>query len=158
MKRSSGSQDGMSTLLMSVLILMLMSLYVITDSRESKVSLQIVGNMQAQRQADLAVQQGIETSINTTAFLSATTGTSLTVGNWTVDVQPPRCLMKAFQAGTDLASDLPQYNAFEVVASGRDPVTGSVSTIHQGVSMVMSSEEADAAGIVCAAEQILTPD
>jgi Tfp pilus assembly protein PilX len=68
--RPPGRQRGM-TLLVSLIMLVLMTMFMVTNFKMGNSSLQMVGNMQARTQAMNAAQSAIEETISTTQFTTS---------------------------------------------------------------------------------------
>ena len=64
MKRLHSRQSG-STLIVSLVLLVMLTLFVVTVINTTNVNSRIAGNMQAQTEAQAAAQQGIEQTIST---------------------------------------------------------------------------------------------
>jgi Tfp pilus assembly protein PilX len=68
--RLPGRQRGM-TLMVALIMLVLMTMFMVTNFKMGNSSLQIVGNMQARTQAMNAAQSTIEEAISTTQFTTS---------------------------------------------------------------------------------------
>ena len=69
MIRSRASQGG-ATLLVSLIMLVMLTLFAISAMNSSTTNLKVVGNMQARAEAQSAAQAAIETAISTPVFTS----------------------------------------------------------------------------------------
>lgn len=70
MKTAIARQEG-ATLLVSLILLVMLTLFAISAMNSSTVNLKVVGNMQAQQEGLSASQGAIETAISTPAFTSS---------------------------------------------------------------------------------------
>ena len=129
-----------ATLITALFFLVIMTLFAVSSINMSTVNFKIVGNMQAQKQLDAAVQDAIEqlmsgmTQFNLTPAASTV---STTMGIVAVDA--PICVDSQVATGYSavVESIIPEDNSWEVVATLSDSVTGAVSTVHQGVEIRM---------------------
>ncbi|MBI2969608.1 MAG: hypothetical protein HYY36_02565 [Gammaproteobacteria bacterium] len=129
-----------ATLITALFFLVIMTLFAVSSINMSTVNFKIVGNMQAQKQLDAAVQDAIEqlmsgmTQFNLTPAASTV---STTMGIVAVDA--PVCVDSQVATGYSavVESIIPEDNSWEVVATLSDSVTGAVSTVHQGVEIRM---------------------
>ncbi len=144
MRRASGRQRGM-TLIVSLVMLVALTLFVLSMLTASRGNLIAVGNMQSQRQLEAAAQKVIEDRISTSAFFTdaaANTGAwpagraSLAVveAGYTVTVHRPTCVYTQPDEGTSATNPLvPEVTAWRVRATAVDPVTGGSVDVSQGV-------------------------
>ena len=72
MKTYAARQQG-ATLLVSLILLVMLTLFAISAMNTSTVNLKVVGNMQAQQEGIAASQSAIEAAISTPAFTSSPT-------------------------------------------------------------------------------------
>lgn len=94
------AQHG-TALIVSLVMLVVMTLLAITSINMSTVNLRIVGNMQAQMEAEAAVQTAIEGVIgDLNNFITpATAPVNVTVADYTVRLEAPLCVLTAPSAG-----------------------------------------------------------
>ncbi len=157
-------QRGM-TLLVSMIMLAVLTLFAITAIRTGNIGFKIVGNQQAQKLMEAAAQQAIEQSISnlgnfdpvnviapgaTTAqrvCVNATFGDPLvaippatcTTGTQ-VDVMPVRCISTRVTPGGSLTQATGTFdNIWEITATVTDTLSGAKATYHQGVKIRMLS-------------------
>lgn len=133
------SQGGM-VLVISLLMLVLLTLFALNAIRTSNVGLRVVGNEQIQRQMQAAAQDAIEQVISSaTSFGATATAKTITVSGFSVSVTAPTCLYttpaSGFSATLGTAQITPEDDTFEVVATVSDPVSGAQATVHQAVRM-----------------------
>jgi Tfp pilus assembly protein PilX len=153
------------TLLVSMIMLVVLTLFAITAIRTGNIGFKIVGNQQAQKLMEAAAQQAIEQSISnlgnfdpvaviapgaTTAqrvCINATFGDPLvaippatcTTGTQ-VDVLPVRCIStKRTPGGSSTQASGTFDNLWEITATVTDTLTGARATYHQGVKIRMLS-------------------
>lgn len=129
-----------ATLITALVFLLIMTLFAVSSFNMSTVNFRVVGNMQAQRQVDAAVQDAIEQTISSMAQFTLTPSTStVSTPLGTVTVNAPVCIDSRTATGySAVVTDIiPEDNTWEVSASFTDPVTGAESVIHQGVEIRM---------------------
>ena len=86
------SQQG-ATLIVSLVMLVVMTLFAVSAINLSSTNLKIVGNMQAQRLMEMAAQDAIERMISTSTYYSLTPTTqSFTISGLAVAVSAPACV------------------------------------------------------------------
>jgi Tfp pilus assembly protein PilX len=144
-----GRQRGV-TLLVSLVMLVILTLFAIAGFNLSSVNLKVAGNFQAQKAMDAVAQQALEQVITTTTAFSLTP-TSQTVcvngtgggctGGYQVAVDAPRCNYAVTAKGyTKKIGELtPEDTDWEVRAVVTDSVTSARSAIVQGVRIRMLS-------------------
>ena len=117
-----------------------MTLFAVSSINMSMTNFKIVGNMQAQKELDSSVQQAIEKTISSMAQFTLTpAATTVSTSMGTVNVNAPACIDSRTATGYSavVQNIIPDDNTWEVTAAITDPVTGAVSTIHQGVQIRM---------------------
>ncbi len=160
--RPASRQRG-ATLLISLIMLVVLTLFAITAIRTGNIGLKIVGNQQASKLMEAAAAQAVEQVVsNLGNFDSANVVAPATtvaqrvcvnssaghppaaippancLSGTQVDVQPVRCISAKRQTGGSLTQALSTYeNTWEVVATVTDPLTGAQATYHQGVMIRM---------------------
>lgn len=110
-----------STLIVTLLFLVLMSMFAVSGFNSSSANLRVVGNMQARQESTAAAQAGVENTISSIAFTTDSEGVAATPvpvdinGDGTTDYQvrmvpKPHCYrvraIKSAQLDPALASDL----------------------------------------------------
>jgi Tfp pilus assembly protein PilX len=129
-----------ATLITALIFLVIMTLFAVSSINMSTINFRIVGNLQAQKVIDAAVQDAIEQMLSD-ASLYGLTPAGTTVSTWIGDVivSAPVCLDSRTASGySAVVTDIiPEDNTWEVQATLTDPVTGAASTIRQGVEMRM---------------------
>ena len=161
--RRLSAQRGM-TLLITMIMLIVITLFVVSSVKLGSINANIVSNMRAQRTVDAEAQQQIEIALNqfsffndeisgTGAWASAAT-TSLTstqlwasyapagattapaVQSTTLTISRPQCMYYQPATGYSALSGVaPQDTYWDVQANAADSTTGATSEIHQGVQM-----------------------
>ena len=159
-------QRGM-TLLISLIMLVVLTLFAITAIRTGNIGFKIVGNQQAQKLMEAAAQQAIEQAISNLASFDVQTVVSpsaaatavqrvcvnATAGDppvaippatcasgTQVDVLPVRCISSQKVNFGSLTVSLAAFdNLWEIVATVTDTLTGAKATYHQGVNIRMLS-------------------
>jgi Tfp pilus assembly protein PilX len=142
-----------ATLLVSLIMLVVLTLFAVTMFNLSSVNLKIVGNFQQQRATEAVVQQGIEQLMSTVTAFNATpaasnicvngTGTtsalcSASGGYWIVIDQPKCNYTTAAKGYTKKVGELtPEDTNWEVRASYTDPLTKASVALVQGLAVRM---------------------
>ena len=161
--RTQRARQRGATLLISLIMLVVLTLFAITAIRTGNIGFKIVGNQQAQKLMEAAVAQAIEQVVSNLGnfdaanpVLPATTVAQRICGNGQppvivinptttpctsgipVDVAPARCISAKRQTGGSLTQPLATYeNTWEIVATATDTLTGARATYHQGVMVRM---------------------
>jgi Tfp pilus assembly protein PilX len=131
------SQQG-ATLLVSLIMLVVITMFAVTGINLSSVNLRIVGNAQIQRQLEAAVQEAIEQAItNPTLFSTTATAQVATIDGIDVTVSAPQCKYFTIAEGVTRTrrNIAPQYTYWDFNASATDALSGAEVTIHQGVKI-----------------------
>lgn len=142
----SVSRQRGATLLVSLIMLVLLTLFAVSGFNLSSVNLRIVGNFQAQKSMEAVAQQAIEQVISTpTAFSLTPTAQTVCVngagpactGGYNVAVSAPVCnYWRTAKGYTKKIGVLtPQDNEWEVRAVVTDAMTGAQAAITQGITI-----------------------
>ena len=154
-----------ATLLISLIMLVVLTLFAITAIRTGNIGLKIVGNQQAQKLMEAAAQQAIEQVISNLGNFDAINLSTATVaqsvcvnaasGNpvvvlpsggvagvctsgTQVNVAPVRCIASKRSLYDSLTQAMATFdNTWEIVATVTDTNSGAKATFHQGVKMRM---------------------
>jgi Tfp pilus assembly protein PilX len=134
MRKQSGA-----TLIVSLIMLVVLTLFAVSAINLSSVNLRIVGNMQAQKMMELAAQDAIEQMLSSPTYYSLTPSARvINVGGFNVNVTAPACTRSVPATGYSATSAIsPEDNDWEFVASVSDGLTGAGVTIHQGIRIRM---------------------
>jgi len=136
-----------ATLIITLIMLVLITLFVVAMMRLSNSNLKIVGNMQAQRALESSAQQAVEGDISSITFFndavgntgtwpSGTTTVNQSVNGYTVAVTRPVCVSSTTATGYSATSNIsPEDTNWEVGASATDSLTGAQVSMVQGVKM-----------------------
>lgn len=132
------SQRG-ATLIVSLIMMVVMTLFAVSAINLSSMNLKIVGNMQAQRLMEMAAQDAIERMVSTPAYFSLTPTTqNFTISGLNVSVSAPACVRSTAATGYSATSGIsPQDNDWEFVAAVTDGLSGAGLRLHQGVRIRM---------------------
>lgn len=157
MMRAPRRQRGV-TLLISLIMLLVLTLFAVSMIRLSNTDVVVVGNMQSQRALEAVAQQAIETDLNSAAFYNdqingtgcwASSATSATFGSsscfsgastngYTVTLDKPKCIYTQKSTGYSAISNVaPDDDFFEVEATATDPLTGATTDVVQGVKVTL---------------------
>jgi hypothetical protein len=131
-----------ATLLVSLIMLVILTLFVVSAIGMSSVNLKIVGNAQSQRTLENNAQQAIEQVLSSgAAFTLTPSGQTVTVNGTDVVVYAPTCAKSVVAPGYDLTQGpVPEDNHWEVVANVEDDVTGGEVTVKQSIRIRMPPE------------------
>lgn len=139
--RLPGRERG-STLVISLIMLVLITLFAVTAVNMSNSNMRVVGNYQIQKQMEAAAQQAIDQVMSrSTSFGSTAAAQTIAVNGYNVTVTAAVCIATTpatgFSAAMSTSAITPEDNDFEVIATVTDPLTGARAVIHQGVRMRM---------------------
>lgn len=143
------SQDG-ATLLVSLIMLVVLTLFAVAGFNLSSVNLKIAGNFQQQRLLEAVAQQEIEQAISTsirfrnTAVPAGQTlcadgslgcATGYTTGGYNIVVTAPLCNYWGTAKGytKKLGESTPEDTDWEITATATDALTGARAKVSQGV-------------------------
>jgi Tfp pilus assembly protein PilX len=132
------SQQG-ATLIVSLVMLVVMTLFAVSAINLSSMNLKIVGNMQTQRLMEMSAQDAIERMISTPTYYSLTpTIQNFTISGLAVAVSAPACVRSVPATGYSATSGIsPEDNDWEFVATVTDGLTGAALALTQGVRIRM---------------------
>ena len=128
-----------ATLLVSLIMLVVLTLFAVAGFNLSSVNLKIASNFQQQRNVEMVVQQAIEQVLSTsTSFLTPTSQT-ITISGIAVTVAAPACHHTTTADGYEknVGTSAPEDDVWELTASATDPFGGASATITQGVRLRM---------------------
>lgn len=143
-----------ATLLVSLIMLVVLTLFAISAINLSSVNLRIVGNMQRKIEAEAAAQMAIEQVVGDLSNFSAAPTTVQTIeidldndgeAEFDVVVTPPACKYIATAPGYtyEFSASAPQNTLWDIQATATDTATGAVATVNQGVKVLLG------AGAIC---------
>jgi len=124
-------------LVLSLVLMVVITLFVLSSTRLATGNLRIIGNMQAKRMVEAVAQQGVEETISTlTPFSLPNNAVALTpINGITPQLTTPRVCFRS--------SPAPGYSAVAAVAfddtywnvrvAATDPITGAATVVDQGV-------------------------
>ena len=152
-----------ATLLISLIMLVVLTLFAVTAIRTGNIGFKVVGNQQVQKQMEAAAQQAVEQVVSNLAnfdpvvYVSPSTTSAQRVcvngsppvaippdtcnpGSTQVDVAPVRCISSVRSQFDSLTQAMATYdNVWEIVATVTDSATGAKAVYHQGVKIRMLS-------------------
>lgn len=133
-------QRGM-TLIISLVMLIMLTMFAISTMNLSNSNLKVVGNQQALRAVEAAAQQALEQVVSGSAIFSAPAAQTFTIDGFTVAVTAPVCIRSQTATGSSLAIGtlIPEMDLFEVRASTTDSFSGATASAVQGVDLMMLS-------------------
>lgn len=133
------AQRGM-TLIVSLIMLIILTMFALGTMNLSNSNLKVVGNQQAQRAVDAAAMQALEQVASGSNIFKAPTAQTLTIDGFTVTVTAPVCKRSTPCSGCskDISvTNLPEMDLFEVQASTTDSLTGATVSMRQGIDLMM---------------------
>lgn len=137
--RSLQHQRG-AVLLVSLVILMIITLFVVSSANMSSTDLRVVGNFQRKMMMSQSVQQAIETVISSVNNFNTPVAQTLTVNGISVAVGSPQCLNTQTASGYTAVNNITLYDTnWAVSATATDVLTGATATINQGVRIRLPS-------------------
>lgn len=137
MIRSAIKRQRGATLIITLIMLVILTLFAVSGFNLSSVNLKIVGNFQQQKALEAIAQQAIEQVISSPSGFNLTPAAStVNVGGYSVAVSAPRCNYTAPAKGyTIKVGELtPEDTDWEFRASVSDPLGAQVAIV-QGVSI-----------------------
>jgi Tfp pilus assembly protein PilX len=146
-----GQDQRGATLLVTLIMLVVLTLFAVTAFNLSSVNLKIVGNFQQQKEADATVQQALAQVLSTISAFESPAVINLCIPGGTtppcaasqhnVTIDRPRCNYTTAARGyTKVLGQLtPEDTNWDVRASYTDTVTNAKAAIVQGVSVRMLS-------------------
>lgn len=139
-----------ATLLISLIMLVVLTLFAVSGFNLSSVNLKIAGNFQHQKYMEAVAQQGIEVALSHPDWFAwgavqhscAGAGTLtpyLCIGGFDVAVSVPLCNYTGPAEGYSLKVGVivPDDNDWQVSANVIDTTTGAKATVYQGLRMRM---------------------
>jgi Tfp pilus assembly protein PilX len=146
------SQRG-ATLLVTLIMLVVLTMFAITGFNLSSVNLKIVGNFQQSKEAEATVQEALERVLSTVSIFAAPAAVCLPSGATPTGTAPnqtcatatdvliakPQCNYSTAAAGytKKLGELTPEDTHWEVRASYTDPLTKAAAAVVQGVAVRM---------------------
>lgn len=139
MMRGSIRRQRGATLLISLIMLVVLTLFAVAGFNLSSVNLKIAGNFQNQKFMEAVALQAIEWVISTpTAFFpTPAAAQTITVAGYNVSISAPVCNYWKVAPGTSTVygTPTPQDTDWEFRATVTDAVSGAQAAIVQGVRM-----------------------
>ena len=130
-------QQG-ATLLVSLMMLVVITMFAVTGINLSSVNLRIVGNAQIQRILESAVQEAIEQEItNPTLFSMTAVAMTANINGVDVTVSAPGCKYFTVAEGYTRTHEniAPEFTYWDFNATATDGLSGANVTINQGVKI-----------------------
>lgn len=124
-----------ATLLISLIMLVVLTLFAVAGFNLSSVNLKIAGNFQAQRGMEAVAQQAIEQVLSTSAAFKAPAVQTIAISGFNVAVTAATCnfFRRADGFSKELEAIAPEDTDWELRASVTDALTGAQATVTQGV-------------------------
>jgi Tfp pilus assembly protein PilX len=130
-------QQG-ATLLVSLIMLVVITMFAVTGINLSSVNLRIVGNAQIQRILESAVQEAIEQEVtNPTLFSMTAVAMTANINGVDVTVSAPGCKFYTVAEGYTRTHEniAPEFTYWDFNATATDGLSGANVTINQGVKI-----------------------
>ncbi len=144
---AAGRRQRGVTLMVTLIMLVVLTLFVVTAFNLSNVNLKIVGNFQQHKSIESVVLQAIEQIMSMESSFSSPAATSVCVngagggctGGYLVQVDKPRCNYTTTAAGytKKIGEITPEDTQWEVRASHTDSFSKASVVIVQGVAVRM---------------------
>ena len=123
-----------AVLLVSLVILMIITLFVMSSANLSTSDVRITGNFQSKMMTDQNVQQAIEDVLSSVNNFTTPVAQTITVNGVAVTVSSATCLGTSPAPGYTAVNNITLYDTnWSVTATATDPITGATATITQGV-------------------------
>jgi Tfp pilus assembly protein PilX len=123
-----------AVLLVSLIILMIITLFVMSSANMSTSDLRTVGNFQSKLAISQDAQQAIETVLSSVTSFTSPAVRNFTINGVAVVTSAPACLGTSIAAGYTAVNNITLYDTnWSVTATATDPITGATATITQGV-------------------------
>lgn len=142
-KGGLGSRAGQkgAILIISLIVLMAFTVFVVSMINTSGNSFAVIGNQQVKKKLDNAAKEAIEMTLNsqtqfTNSLLGSATVQNLTINGYTVRVTVPYCYGAKNPPGySALSAVAPEDTHWKIDAVATDPLTGASSTVSEGVKI-----------------------
>ena len=129
LKRQRGA-----VMLVSLVILMIITLFVMSSANMSSSDLRMVSNFQSKMVTGQSTQQAIEQVLSNVNNFTTPAARTITVNYVDVAVNAPACLGISVARGYTAVNNITLYDTNRsVTATATDAITGATSTITQGV-------------------------
>ncbi len=127
-----------AVLIVSLLMLIVLTLLAVSSINTGTVNLRIVGNMQAQTNAEMATHQAVEEYLSSISNFTTPTAATITVNGLDVAISEPVCRRQAPAKGYSAAWKLvPEDDEWEFDATVSDTNTGAQVGMVQGIKIRM---------------------
>ncbi|MEO8440937.1 MAG: hypothetical protein ABI547_00465 [Betaproteobacteria bacterium] len=131
---TSPRQQRGAVLLVSLIILMIITLFVVSSASMTSGDLRIIGNFQRKMMLTQSVQQAIEQVLSNASNFDNPVARTITVNGIAVAVNAPQCLGTQTAGGYTAVNNITLYDTnWAVAATATDVLTGATATINQGV-------------------------
>ena len=123
-----------AVLFVTLIMLVMLTLFVVSSVNMSSADLRIVGNRQSKMAMSYSAQQAIEQVISSSAGFESPAPQTITVNGIPVSVTAPACLGASPAIGYSAVSSITLYDVnWSLTATATDPITGASVTVTQGV-------------------------
>jgi Tfp pilus assembly protein PilX len=131
---SSRRQQRGAVMIVSLVILMIITLFVVSTANMTSGDLRIVGNFQRKMMLTQSVQQAIEQVLSNVANFNTPIAQNIVVNGISVGVSAPQCLGTQTARGYTAVNNITLYDTnWAIAATATDAITGATATINQGV-------------------------
>ena len=123
-----------AVLIVSLIILMMLTVFVVSSINMSSADLRIVGNLQGKMAMTQSAQQAIEQVMSSSGSFNAPAPQTITVNNIPVTVSAAVCLGSSPATGYSAVANIILYDTnWLLTAIASDPITGATATVTQGM-------------------------
>jgi len=123
-----------AVLFVTLIMLVMLTLFVVSSVNMSSADLQIVGNRQSKMAMNYSAQHAIEQVISSVAGFDSPAPQTITVNAIPVSVTAPVCLGTSPAPGYTAVSNVTVYDThWSLTATATDPITGATATATQGL-------------------------
>jgi len=123
-----------AVLFVSLIMLVILTLFVVSSVNLSSADLRIVGNRQSKMAMSYSAQQAIEQVLSSIAGFNVPADQTITVNGNAVAVTAPQCLVATPAPGYSAIADITLNDLnWVLTATATDPITGATVSVTQGV-------------------------
>ena len=129
-----------ATLLVTLIMLVVLTMFAVAGFNLSSVNLKIASNFQQQKHIEMVALQALEQAISAVATFTPTPAPqTITVSGIPVSVSAAKCYHTTPREGDEIndTSRFPGDNLWELRADASDPHGGAKTTVTQGVRLRM---------------------
>jgi len=130
-----------AVLLVSLVILMIITLFVVSSANLTSSDLRIVGNFQSKMIINQSAQQAIEEMLSSVTNFTTPVAHTITVNGFQVAVSAPACIGTTIATGYTAVNNITLYDTdWSFTATATDPISGATATLNQGVRIRLPTD------------------